>query len=247
MSTGWVSGSPKRQLNSSTFELPNGSTASILQNVGKSEVFGVEIDTTIAITDNLTATATYAYTDSEIKRFISSDEADLRGSNGTFADNQRLGSVAGNKSFRVPENMASLFVRYERELSGGKMFYISGDAAYEGARFAQVHNLLEAGARTLVGGRIGVSFNNWDVSLWGKNILDDDTPIDTIRYIDRRCNGAPGCFLDGLNSLPSLPAVGVPGTPGYIPNSTGGSTSPRGFTLSLPRGRQIGITANLRF
>jgi len=27
----------------------------------------------------------------------------------------------------------------------------------------------------------------------------------------------------------------------------GGSTSPRGFALSLPRGRQIGITANLRF
>jgi iron complex outermembrane receptor protein len=228
-------------------ELPNGSTASILQNVGKSEVFGIEIDSTIALTENLTVTGTYAYTDSEIKRFVSSDQADLFGGNGTFADNERLGSVAGNKSFRVPENMASLFLRYERQLASGRTFYASTDVAYEGARFAQVHNLLEAGARTLVGARIGVEFDNWDVSMWAKNLFDDDTPTDTIRYIDRRCNGAPGCFLDGLNSLPSLPSVGVPGTPGFIPNSTGGSTSPRGFALTLPRGRQVGITANFRF
>ncbi len=29
--------------------------------------------------------------------------------------------------------------------------------------------------------------------LWGKNLLDDDTPLDVLRYIDRRSGTLPRC------------------------------------------------------
>ena len=224
-------------------ELATGSTASILSNVGETEVTGIEIDYMLLLSEYLQFTGTYAWTDSEITSHISSDQADLLGSTGTFADIQRLGSVAGHQTPRVPEHMASLFLRYERPLSGDRMFYASGTVAYEDSRFAQIHNLLETGSRTITGATFGMEFGDWDVNIWAKNLFDDDAPIDTIRYIDRRCGNNPACGLDGFNFLPSLDPDPVTGAP----NSAGASSSPRGFVLSLPRGRQIGVSANWRF
>jgi hypothetical protein len=61
------------------------------------------------------------------------------------------------------------------------------------------------------------------VTLWGKNLTDDTTTTDILRYID----------LKGVETFPQYIALGR-----YIP---------RGFALTLPRGRQVGLTASLRF
>ncbi len=203
-------------------ELAGGLTTSILQNVGKSEVWGVEFESTFIITDGLTAGLTYAWTDAEIKERISTDEADLQGSDGTFAQNQALGSVEGRQSPRIPENQFSVFARYERPLAdAGGSWYISGSWAYEESKYAQEHNLIETGDRNLVGLRTGLIVGDWEFSLWGKNIFDDDTPVDVLRYIDRRS--------------------------GTLPFTPGASSSPRGFALTLPRQDQWGATVSRRF
>ncbi len=179
--------------------------------------------------------ATYAYVSSEYKQNISADQADLLGSNGTFEDIQRLGSVAGNTQPRSPEHMASLFMRWDRELQSGRNFYMSGTAAYESSKFNQEHNLMESGDRTIFGVTLGIESERWDANLWVKNLFDDDTPIDMLRYIDRRFGG-----------LITIPSETLPdGT--FVPNSAGASTTPRGFGISLPRGRQIGATVTYRF
>ncbi len=206
-------------------QLSSGGTASIIDNVGKTEVLGFEAEVITALTDYFTATVTYAYTDSEIKSHISSDEADLNGSDGSFAQNQLLGSVAGNTTPRVPEHMASLVFRYERPLFDQSSWYFSGDYSFESSRYAQVHNLIETGDRSLVGLRAGIILARWELSVWAKNLLDNDTPVDIIRYFDRRSG-----------SLPSFPQQG-----------SRPSSSPRGFALTLPRGRQWGATIRIRF
>ena len=60
-------------------------------------------------------------------------------------------------------------------------------------------------------------FFNWSVFAWGKNLNDDDTGLDVLRYIDSR---------------------GIPGPAGV---------STRGFAVTLPKPRQFGITGSYKF
>ena len=213
-----------------------GATTSVLDNVGETDVWGIELDSVFAISDYLSGGLTYAWTDSEIKKRISIDEAELMGWDGTLATLAQFGNVAGHKSPRVPEHMLSVFGRYERPMSNGNSWFIAADWAFEDSKFAQEHNLIETGERNIVGLQAGVNWGHWQFKVWGKNILDDDTPIDVLRYIDRRFGTLPSC--NAVLGAPPFPT---------IPQCAGSSTSPRGFALTAPRQQQWGLTVNLRF
>jgi outer membrane receptor protein involved in Fe transport len=223
-------------------EGPGGVPQSVLANVGKTEVWGVELDTNFAITDNWTGGFIYSWTDSEIKERFSSDQADLVGSvddwSGSDAFIREFGSVAGKQSPRIPENQFALFTRYELPVNWGNL-YFGADFTFEESKYAQEHNLIETGDRELLGARIGTTWGNWDFSVWGKNLTDDDTPLDILRYIDRRAS--EGGTLPSCNSV-----LGAPATP-VLPECAGSSTSARGFGLTLQPGRQIGATVNYKF
>ena len=206
-------------------ELADGSTATVIQNIGRTEVFGFESEFVATLSERLSARATYAYTHAEIRERISIDEADLRGSDGSPEQARALGDVSGNRVPRVPEHMASLMLHYEQPLSDWGDWYLTGDYTYESSRFAQEHNLIETGDRNLVGLRTGLARKSWDLSVWVRNLFDDDTPVDIQRYFDRRSG-----------TLESFPQQG-----------SRPSSSPRGFGISLPRGRQIGATLRYRF
>jgi outer membrane receptor protein involved in Fe transport len=206
-------------------ELPAGGTESLLTNAGETEVWGIEAEAITRLTDELTVQASYAYTDSEIREWVSQEQADLLGSDGSFADNQALGDVAGQQSARVPEHMASLIARYQRPLNATLDWYGSADWSYESSKYAAEHNLIETGDRNLVGVRTGVLYGRWDMSVWAKNLFDDDTPVDILRFFDRR-----------TETLPSFPQQGA------RPSNT-----PRGFAIPLPPGRELGATLRYRF
>jgi iron complex outermembrane receptor protein len=206
-------------------QLPDGETASIIQNVGRTSVYGFESTVQWLASERLTVDATYAYIDAEIRDHISIDEADLRGSDGSLAETQALGDVSGNAVPRVPEHMASLVMRYERPFSDWGRWYLLGDYTYESSRYAQEHNLIETGDQSLVGLRAGLNGGQWDASIWVTNLFDDDTPVDVFRYFDQRSG-----------PLPSFPQQGA--RP---------SSSPRGFVVTLPQGRQFGATLRYRF
>ena len=224
-------------------ELPDGSNASIIQNVGRTSVFGIETELGAAVTENFSVDVTYAWTRAEYREHISTDEADLRGWNGCLPtpgapcpeddDLQLLGDVSGNLVPRVPEHMASLVMRYELPFSGERHWYISGDYTFESSRFAQEHNLIETGNRNLVGLRTGFDTGHWEASLWVTNLLNDDTPVDIQRYIDRQSGSLPRCSAFFPNPNPD--------------ECVGSSSSPRGFVVTLPRGRQVGATISYQF
>jgi hypothetical protein len=91
------------------------------------------------------------------------------------------------------------------------------DLTAEGSKFAQVHNLAETGARKYLNARVAVETDAWNVALWGRNINDDDTALDILRYVD----GRGLAYVAGLGT--------------------------RAFTISLPRPRQFGLTATYKF
>ena len=206
-------------------EQASGGTASIITNAGRTAVWGVEAELGARLAEGLMLHATYTWTDSEFEEWISQEQADLRGSDGSFADNQALGNVAGKDSPRVPEHMASLVLRYERSLSPTVDWYGSTDWSYQSSKYAAEHNIAETGDRSLVGLRTGLVLGSWDLGIWAKNLFDDDTPLDILRFFDRR-----------YETLPSFPQQGA--SPSRIP---------RGFAIPLPRGREVGATLTYRF
>jgi len=205
-------------------ELADGRTASLLDNVGRTAVDGVELEARAALDERTTAGLTYAWTDSEIREQVSEEVADLRGSDGSAAQARLLGDVAGNRTPRVPAHMASLFVEYRWPRAVGEGF-VGGDWSYESSRYAQEDNLIETGDRALLGLHAGVAWEQLELRAWVTNLTDDDTPVDVQRYIDRRSG-----------TLPVYPQAG-----------NRPSTTPRGFAISLPRGRQAGVTLAWRF
>ena len=133
-------------------------------------------------------------------------------------DNLEFGNVAGQRTPRSPEWNAYLTTRYSRPLTDAISLVIGADLTAEGSKFAQVHNLIETGDRMYLNARLGFESDNWKVTLWGRNINDDDTPLDILRYIDGR------------------------GIPSYF-----GGFATRGFAISLPKPRQFGLTASYMF
>ena len=210
----------------SLVELDTGRTESILVNAGETDAWGMEAELQAAVTDNFSLQASYAWTESEFEEYISPEEADLRGGDGSFADTQLLGDVSGNDSPRVPKHMASLAARYQRALTADRQWYAAGDWSFESSKYAAEHNLIETGDRRLVGLQTGLQQGRWDASLWVRNLLDDDTPVDIFRYFDGR-----------YGSLPTFPQLG----------SAPASRTPRGFAIPLAPGRQAGITVRVKF
>jgi iron complex outermembrane recepter protein len=217
-------------------ELEDGRTATILDNVGKTAVTGLEFETSVRLGERLTSTVTYAWTDSEIRRQLSEEQADLLGGNGSPADLEALGNVAGKKTPRVPKHMAGVQLDYRRDLGGGRGWFAGGDWSFESSRYAQEDNFIETGNRALLGLRTGFDWNSAELTLWVTNLTDDGTPVDVQRYLDRRSGTLPSCA--------SFVTAGT-APPGTV--CAGSSTSPRGFAISLPRGRQAGATLRYRF
>ena len=132
-------------------ELPDGETASIIQNVGRTAVYGFESAFQLLISEGLTVDASYAYTHAEIREHVSTDEADL-------AREQRQ-PCTPDYWVMCPEMMCRVFRSIWplswRGTNGrsrpGALWYLLGDYTYESSRYAQEHNLIETGDQSLVG------------------------------------------------------------------------------------------------
>ncbi len=220
-------------------------------NIGETQIRGAEVELLARLTESWDVSLGYAFTDAELVEFFSSDQADLYSplpastfTNGVGCfnanppagritcqearnlDNAIYGDVAGNVAPRAPRHQGYVSTTWRRPLSDSLKLSIGGDVTYESSKFDQIHNLAETGAHSYVNARVGLEGESWSVQLWGKNLADDDTGIDILRYIDSRS---------------PLPA-NVAGASAWSP-----TLSPRGFVITPPRGRQVGITATYRF
>lgn len=221
-----------QQLTQNLVDPNTGVASSFVDSVGETEVWGMEMEGSMLFGDYLTVGFTYAYADSEIKDYINQDQADLRGSDGSTAQNQVLGDVSGNQSPRVPENQFSFRSRYERPFGREGTWFVSADYAWEDSKYAQVHNLIETGERSELRAQIGGTWGPWALTLWGKNLTDDQSAVDIIRYVD-----------GSRTNLTPCPTV----NPGAICTASSPSNFPRGFGITLPRKRQFGATVTYKF
>ncbi|MDX1517424.1 MAG: TonB-dependent receptor [Woeseiaceae bacterium] len=238
---------------------PDGTITSFIENVGETEVTGVEIEADVLISDNWDLSATYAFINSEITEYVNDQQALFfgcvpPGMASTPADVaayldcvERFGSVAGNQSPRSSKHQASLRTMATFPTGENREWYLGGNLTFESSRFAQVHNLAETGDSTRVNVQFGYRTPQWDFMVWGKNVFDDRNAQDILRYIDTRayvnapfipCPPPPFVFRTGQNCGPLFSRQTDP---------NGNTIVPRGFGITLPRGRQVGATVSFRF
>lgn len=222
---------------------------SFIENVGKTSSRGLELEVTARVSDNLRMGFGGALIDATFDEYINSDQADLYsnrpataftaisainprgcGTLGASAaanaaacaalraqDNAEFGNVAGQRTPRSPKWNGYITSRYSRPLTDAMSLVVGVDLTAEGSKFAQVHNLIETGNRMYLNARVGLETDNWSVQLWGRNLNDDDTALDILRYVD----GRGLAYFAGLGT--------------------------RAFAVSLPKPRQVGLTATYKF
>ena len=159
------------------------STAAILINAGKSRILGLEAELTYAVTPRLLVSASYGLADSEIQAFNDGEIAILTG-----VDDPNLlqgGNAKGKALPNTPRDSFSLSTNYTLPLNINLTGFFDGNFRYEAKRYGQVDNLYWTGDVALLNGRVGVRSANWEIALYGDNLLDDDTPTGIGRTVDR--------------------------------------------------------------
>lgn len=182
--------------------------ATVNENIGKIKISGIEIEALAAVTEALTLDLTYSYTHVDVDEFF----VCVPDSPSTCVDqNVRNEKVVG----LTPDHLASLGAEYvfgkigsgelsarvdvyyqSEMLGGGQTLRVHPEDADPG--YVDDYTLIDA--RLLLGG-IELRKGTLDVSLWGKNLADEDSirwannltetglQIGVARYLDPRTYG----------------------------------------------------------
>jgi iron complex outermembrane recepter protein len=238
-----------------------GAVTSVATNQGEGEIMGLEFEIQAAITEAITLSAGYAFTDTEITKGCDDFEYTLN--TGGLIYDPALGNVpeCSIKGRRYPlgaEDNANFVMNYDAPTQFGQgLSWISNfSVTYEGSKYVQVHNRAATGETTLVNLRLGIrSDDGWSIVAFGRNLTDEDTIPLATRWFDLRtgstnitpgvpCNPATATVPCGppATSPAGYPVTGAPGTVGGA--DTG---SPRAFFGALRRGRTFGIEFNYDF
>jgi len=163
-------------------------------NIGETQTLGFELEGSTSLTDNLSLRFTYSYLDGEITEGVDGDQAVLLlGSackTGSAINLDRpgcraAGDITGKRPPLVSEHLASAGLRYESDpMRNGFSIFGSADVTYRGEFFEQVHNNITIPAATRLDLQLGLQSDAFRLSVWGRNLFDDDTPQGVLRYVD---------------------------------------------------------------
>jgi len=159
--------------------------ANVLLNVDSTTGQGVEMDLDWAATDNFLVTLGLSYNDTEI------DDSTLSvlpcGAPCTVLDPPGSfdGSVSidGNTLPRAPEWIGNLVLRYTIPTAAGE-WYFQTDWSYRDEISFFLYDSKEFHGDALLEGGVNMGYitGNWEVSVWGRNITDEDELVAAIDF-----------------------------------------------------------------
>ncbi|WP_269789732.1 TonB-dependent receptor [Stenotrophomonas sp. Iso1] len=207
----------------------NGSlfATSYTTNVGESRIRGFELETQWAFAKGWLASLAYSYTDAEILKFLSQDQADLFSDSNapTLAD--PAANAAGYTLPRVPKNKATLGLMYDGAFANGWQYTANMDTTYESRRYVQVDNLASLAPSTRTNFRFSLRpTEQLQVSAYVTNAFNDRTPEDAQRTIN------PDAYV-AIPAVPPLTGLAVSNLRDF------------GVTPSLPR--MYGVEVSYKF
>jgi iron complex outermembrane receptor protein len=141
-----------------------------LLNAASAEIYGVDADLNVRLTQGLRLRLAGAYTHSEYKDFVNAPlfVPLAAGGNATLA-----GDASGNPLVRTPKWTATAGLRYETDLGSGKVDF-SGDIYYNSGFSWTFDNRYRQDDYTLVNAQVGWSppGENFRVAVFGRNLTN---------------------------------------------------------------------------
>jgi outer membrane receptor protein involved in Fe transport len=210
-------------------------TTTIIRNVGRSEVHGIELETSFRATDNLSLIANYGYTDS---RYVQGDDAGLFDSTGN-------GDLSGKHVPNVPKHTLILGANVTADLAPGVTLFITPDFVLNSKRYTAANNFSWMGSDQTLNLRAGVQAERWTLTGYVRNLTDDDTPVAVLDFynfgsVDIQPLRDAG-LIDGYGNLRNSPDTGDDAA------DANNAKDPRLYGINPKRGRDVGLEFQYRF
>lgn len=186
-------------------------------NIGNIDLKGVEFEAEAIIFPGFRVGATFAYTDTNIKRYYCSECSNILAQNPGIPngpsirpDSINYTAAEGKRLPGAPQITYTLSANYEAEVASDLTAYIGGDYIYRGKYYADAANITSSGDSELFNARLGLRKGNYNVELFARNLFDDTSP--GIVYTALGPNAAPFSLpsVNGANiALPDRRRVGI--------------------------------------
>ena len=154
---------------------------------GLVELWGIELEGSAQITENLNFSGTFNVSDTSIKR----DSCSICGQISGNADD-----AIGNRLPRTSKYSGSVSATYGDSLVGDFDWYVRGDYIYNGNRFATPLNLARTGSSHRVNARIGTETEDVRIEAYVNNLFDNETypglmsQINLLNFAEQTIGGA---------------------------------------------------------
>lgn len=141
-------------------------------NAGKSTVYGMEIETSFAFTDNLIGSFAYGLADGEFDEYTS----------GALESATGDGDASGNQIPNSSRHNIVASLNYATQLDNGFEWFVRSDYSYESPKYTAAQNFIRIGSRRRWNARTGIESEDWKLSVYVNNILDEQTPSAIVAF-----------------------------------------------------------------
>jgi iron complex outermembrane receptor protein len=170
--------------------------ATVVRNLGQARVSGVEVELSAQPVAGLRLDAAVSYSDPKFDGAGAYDTANAASCLAIPTCAPRVGwvdvasgrvqstpipgatravALDGQSLHRQSDWLLNLSADYEAALRGDWQWYGRADLRYESEQFGDIIAQSSWGARKLLGARLGVRNERYDLAFWGRNLLDDTT------------------------------------------------------------------------
>ncbi len=164
-------------------------------NGATTDIYGFELDFSVAAAESLTLGGSLAYIDAEVSSFPDGGGTDRFGL--VFGPNV---NPAGQEAPKFPSLTASMNATYEKDVKtlGFDQFFFRGDFFYTGEYYTSNANLTEVDSAFDVNLRTGLRNERFDIELFVTNLFDENTPASAQTFADTSFDVrlAPGGFFN---------------------------------------------------
>lgn len=212
-----------QQVSSQVFREDVQQLAGVVENAGKSTIWGLEFESTARPFEQLTLSFAYTYLNAQFDEFtvLSNGAARIA----ELPDCTPVVFAAGTEDERttceldraglspadLPKHRLVGRAIYRDALTDNIDWFIDGTVMYTGQRFAETSNVIIQAAAAKVDLIAGVEENNWRVAFFVRNLFDNDNVTDGSLSVDFQNGFAAGAF--GI--LPEPRTFGIRGSINY--------------------------------
>ncbi|MEM1090851.1 MAG: TonB-dependent receptor [Pseudomonadota bacterium] len=180
---------------------PNGSilNTAITLNFGDASIWGLELEGSWLVNDNLSLDASFAYSEAEYDNATDTVFARIAGPFTAPPCDDIVcssdGDVSGNRLPRTPTTQIAVGGQWRSSLDAwGADYFVRADVAYQSSFFGDTINAAQFPSRTVANLRTGLEFGNIDVALWARNLTDEKYASNALTIIQAAGSNLQGAY-----------------------------------------------------